>query len=286
MHKTATTHLQHSLGGSSEALVAAGVRYYGPDYLRLRGRTVQKMFGLGHGTVPRRSAADQIAFLVKDGHRVVLSEENVSGQLIAEAGALAQPLYATAGGTVAELAEKLSAEGIPLDLFVSLRSPASFVTSCYSQALLAGKFPAPTEFAALNRPTSIDWTGLIGSLASIPGVRALHVWRYEDYRQVLPALLDKMVGPQAARGVELAKGMLNQGLSARALDQLLEARENGNGWLTPARARKRFPVGPDAPPFGLFGPSELANDNERYAAQITRIAAMPGVTMIVPRGQG
>ena len=282
VHKTATTHLRFSLRDSREALVAKGVRYYGPDYLRLRGRSIPQVFGLGDRRQQRRSVGDQISFMAKDGNRILLSEENFAGQLIDGRGVITQPLYGTVAGQVQELADKLVAEGAALDLFVALRSPATFVTSCYSQALLGGHFSTPTEFATHNPPAMIDWVGFVRSLAGISNLRQMFVWRYEDYAAVLPKVLSRMLGADAAKEVALATAIANQGLSARALDSVLEAQANGNTWLSPARARKRLPVGPDSPPFGLFGPEELRRDRDRYASQIAQIAQISELTVIRP----
>jgi hypothetical protein len=290
VHKTATTHLQHSLRDSREALVAAGVRYYGPDSLRLRGRSIEQMFGLGKSGRQRRSVADQIAFLAKSGHRILLSEENFAGRPIDGNGAIVRPVYPLASERVRALAAKLAAEEVAFDLFLSIRSPATYVTSSYSQALLGGYFTAPAEFAARNPPTSIDWTGFVRSLAEIPHLRRFIVWRYEDYAAVLPEILNAMMGFEAASVVKLSTAIANQGLSAQALDRFLEARASGNASLTPAQARNRFPVGPNSPPFGLFGPEELKYDRARYEKQIASIAKISGVELLAPKvhhtGQG
>ncbi|MEL6685770.1 MAG: hypothetical protein AAFQ00_10775, partial [Pseudomonadota bacterium] len=83
-HKTATSHLQRSLLRAGDALAAAGVRYYGPDYFRLPGHSIQALFGFRPGTKgggAMRPAAEQLALLQQDGHRIVLSEENFIGPL-------------------------------------------------------------------------------------------------------------------------------------------------------------------------------------------------------------
>lgn len=286
VHKTATTHLQFSLGNSHEALLACGVRYYGPDYLRQRSRSIDQMFGLDQSGKARRSTTEQIAFLAKGDRRILFSEENTSGLLFDSQGDVLVPPYADCAGNVARLAERLDSAGVALDIYVALRSPASFLTSCYSQALMARNFRPPAEYVAHNRPSALDWTALVAALAALPHKRSLHVWRYEDYKEIFPQIVVAMAGPEAGAVVSPVDGVVHQGLSARALDALLEARDTGSGWLTPLRARRLHPVGPDSPPFVLYGPEEIRRDEARYAAQIASIAAMPGVSMIAPRGQG
>lgn len=236
VHKTASTHLQYTLRNSSEALIEKGVRYYGPDFLRLRGRSIEQMFGLGTSPSPRRSTADQIAFLAKGDGRILISEENFFGPLLERNGKGLVPPYSGGERAVAELAGLLAAEGSPLDLYFAIRSPASFVTSRYSQILLSGTFLSPEDYAAMAKPEGIDWAEMVAALASVPNNRSLYVWRYEDYARILPSILSAMVGSEAAGSVAPAETVVNPGFSAIALRRYLVARERGNKWLTPARA--------------------------------------------------
>ena len=158
---------------------------------------------------------------------------------------------------MAELAGLLAAEGSPLDLYFAIRSPASFVTSRYSQILLSGTFLSPEDYAAMAKPEEIDWAEMVAALASVPNNRSLYVWRYEDYARILPSILSAMVGSEAAGSVAPAETVVNPGFSAIALRRYLVARERGSKWLTPARARGRYPVGPDSPPLALFNAEEL-----------------------------
>ncbi|MGB1209735.1 MAG: hypothetical protein ACPG7W_11160, partial [Paracoccaceae bacterium] len=77
VHKTATSHLQRSLLRASDSLAAHGVRYYGPDHLRLPGRSLPTLFGFRTDrAAPKRPPEEQVALLRKDGRKIVFSEEN------------------------------------------------------------------------------------------------------------------------------------------------------------------------------------------------------------------
>jgi len=177
-HKTASTHLQASLNAAALDLAAAGVRFYGPDYLRKQGRTLPQMFGLAEAEA-RRPAPDQARFLAKDGHRIVLSEENFCGPLHDGRGQMAIPLYPLAEARVGALVHALNP--LPVDLFVAIRDPARFVTSAYSQMLMGGHVMPFRAFRAANPFRRIGWAALIGRLRAVPGLRSLTVWQYEDY---------------------------------------------------------------------------------------------------------
>jgi hypothetical protein len=156
------------------------------------------------------------------------------------------------------------------------------VTSRYSQIVLSGTFLSPEDYAAMAKPQGIDWAEMVAALASVPNKRSLYVWRYEDYGRILPSILSAMVGSEAAGSVAPAETVVNPGFSAIALRRYLVARERGNNWLTPARARGRYPVGPDSPQLALFNAEEYRHDTERYENQIARIRSIPGVTLIQP----
>jgi len=106
-HKTASTHLQHALKAHEEQLIDAGVRFYGPQYLRERDRSIPQMFGVGTAATTGRSAPLQLEFLAKDADRVILSEENFLGKLFDERGVVGEQLYPLADMRINGLSQRL-----------------------------------------------------------------------------------------------------------------------------------------------------------------------------------
>jgi len=279
-HKTASTHLQASLNAAALDLAAAGVRFYGPDYLRKQGRTLPQMFGLAEAEA-RRPAPDQARFLAKDGHRIVLSEENFCGPLHDGRGQMAIPLYPLAEARVGALVHALNP--LPVDLFVAIRDPARFVTSAYSQMLMGGHVMPFRAFRAANPFRRIGWAALIGRLRAVPGLRSLTVWQYEDYSATFGQIVSGLVGADAAAVVAPQARHAHRSLSARAVRATLASHKAGDAGDLALIARNRFPASSDGSDrFDPFSPDDHAASERLYAAQVAKIAAMPGVTLLSP----
>jgi hypothetical protein len=116
---------QRCLSKASEGLAAEGVRCYGPQYFRQLGHAIHGLFGLRASSNPkvaRRSPADQLAIMRKDGHRLVLSEKNFIGPLNDPEGQPVVKRYGQAGAHLTSLVLALDQE---LDVFICVHHPAA-----------------------------------------------------------------------------------------------------------------------------------------------------------------
>lgn len=281
-HKTATSHLQRCLSKASEELAAEGVRYYGPQYFRQRRHAIHGLFGLRTGTNPkvaRRSPTDQLAIIRKDGHRLVLSEENFIGPLNDPQGQPVAKRYEKAGAHLTSLAHAIDHD---LDIFVSVRRPTAYLNSAYCQMLLGGLILPFDVYKAHNPLSSIDWFELIGQLRAVKGVGQVVVWRYEDYTQVYPKIIAGLVGQAQLPHIPWVKRTINEGLSAAAVAQVLADSADEDAAQLGYTARGALPVGADYPAFDGYTAAEHAAGDEVYLAQLAAIAALEGVTILRP----
>lgn len=283
-HKTASSHLQRSILEHREELIAADIRAYGPEYLRDRGRSIPALFGLSPWrgrSVPRRAPLEQLAFLAKDGTRVLLTEENFLGALINRDGGLALPLYHDAAERVAALVEALP--GVTIRLFMGIRAPDRFLESAYSQTLFAGQFQQPDAFAAAHPVQVVDWLGIFQRLSDIEGLAEITVWRHEDYHLLFSAIMRRMLRWSMGRQIRPIDETIHAGLSARALQEVIaDAAEGKVGDLAVA-ARRRFPVGPEYPRFSLYSEKERQAAQDDYDRQVAAIRKLPKVTVLRPK---
>ena len=280
VHKTATSHLQDALGTAREAMRADGVRYFGPEEFRLPGRAIPALFGLrSKTTAPHPPAVARLARLATDGHRVVISEENFIGSLNPANGVREKPRYATAARRLNGLAEAM---GQQMDVFVALRRPTTFINSAYCQSLFGGNFGPVATYLAQNGPADVDWHTMIKDIADAPHIRQIIVWRYEDYASLFKPIMQALVGAQAASHLMPAERRINRGLSAAAVADVLHRQRHGAIDLPATEARSMLSVDHGYPAFDAFTAEEHAASEAAYAAQIERIAALPGVTVLRP----
>ncbi len=281
-HKTATTHLQKTIKRATDPLAAEGVRFYGPEHFRLPGRSIPALFDLKTrkpGAAARRSPAEQLEALVKDGHRLVISEENFIGPLNSPKGVGLGQRYRTAGDKLARFAARV---GQPVEVFLGVRRPTGFMNSAYCQMLLGGHVQPLAVYLRRNPLTSVDWQDLVARIRATPGVGKVTVWRHEDYNALFGRIVAAMLGEGPARHVPEVNRAINAGLSAAAVAEILHRSEVSDQPAIARRARMLLPVEAGYPPFDAFTAEEHAASDQRYAAQIAAIAAMPDVTLLRP----
>ncbi|SEN77062.1 hypothetical protein SAMN04488003_13414 [Loktanella fryxellensis] len=288
-HKTATTHLQHSLHGARRLLVRNGIRFFGPMDLRQLGQRLEARFNLPFN--PRKSVADLrpapdvLAEMMGDGTRLVVSEENFIGTLFDKRYPgplhnLPQPLYSDAQARLAALTGAIAPQG-GIEVCIGLRDPAGFLNSAYGLVMQAGSTVPLDRFKRRNPVPDIDWVDLVRRLAATPGVAHVTVWRYEDYRAVFAQVMAVLLGA-GAPPVSPVAHRVNRGLSAAAVAFIQEHRAIATEGPLWHLARETYPVGPDHPPHDGFSPKEKAASQKQYAAQWHAIGALPGVTRIRP----
>ena len=274
-HKTATTHLQHSLIAARVPLWEAGIRTYLPPQLRGAGQSLEERFDL---PINRKVAgdgpgADEVrARLIGNAQRLVVSEENFIGVLQTRRGRVRLPLYPRARQRLAMLIAALApAQGV--DLCFAVREPAAFLNSAYGQVLMGGQRVEPQAFKAANPLGAVDWVDIVTRLRATPGVNRLTVWRHEDYGTLFPAVTAALLGRTDVPVPPVAE-VIHPGLSGAAVRHVLAGAGGG------LAARARFPVGADHAPFDAFDTEERNLSRDFYAAQMAEVAALDGVTLL------
>jgi hypothetical protein len=275
-HKTATSHLQRCLANASEDLVAQGVQYFGPQFFRQPGQSVRAVFGLRKGADAQRDAPARLRSLADGADHVVLSEENYIGPLNDPAGKGLSQRYPDAGGHVGALAQAL---GQDVDVCVGIRQPTTFVNSAYCQMLLSGQVQDFAAYRAANPQTGVDWPAIITDMRQTEGVGCITVWRFEDYVPLFPKIVAALVGAQAGACVPQVRRKINVGLSAAAVENLLQHTAPPDSTVG-HKLRGTMPVKEGQPAFDGFTAAEHAASAVVYANQIAAISAMKDVTVM------
>lgn len=280
-HKTATTHLQRSLLSQQQALIDAGIRYYGPANLRRTGKGLGDIFGLNVYTKPpepTRNRADQADFMFKDGHRLILSDENFIGALHDKQGNIIAPLYPNTAERIAALASAVGAG--PMDVCIGLRNPASFLKSAYSQALMGGLPITFSDYLSKNPLDQIYWPGLVARVRSAAGVGRVTVWAFEDYKWRFHDICSALMGDLVNMRIVPIPDHVHRGLSEAAVARVLSRSGADDPRDVAAKARDTYPVSDEYPAFDPFASSDKAASEAEYAAQLAAIDQIDGVTIL------
>lgn len=286
-HKTATTHLQHTLEANVALLKEAGVQYRGPRDFRGEGRTLQNRFGLltEGGAATAHDPIRELADLAAGAQRLVISEENIAGPIWQRKGGEASPLYPRADAHLEKLLPQFG--GRPLSLFFSVRNPADFISSTYAQALLGGRIQPFETFTKGMELSQVRWSNLLRRLTLLPDVTEVFVWKYEDYSKIQVRMLRKLLGWKLGPRVVPITGRVHQGMSAEAVARVLALGDNAPKTRKERRAmvhalREEYPTGEARGRFSPWGAEARAVAAKSYEDDLAEIAAMEKVQIIHP----
>ena len=278
-HKTASSHIQHSLLGSQEALGGLGIAVIGPKIMRQDLTPFSQLLRDGMTPAVVRAGADGVlAHHGGSADTVVLMDENILGGTDRKMLMRKSRLYPWAPRRVARLLELF--DGHEITLAIATRNPATFLPSCWSESLHHGRYDDFDSFVQGFDPTNKVWTGLIDRVQDTCPDLNLALWRYEDYAELGQSLFARLLKPQAAEVVTLDPQVRRAGLSQRAADwfQAQSTRDKD----TVQEARKRFPkTGPDSA-FCPWTTDELATLTRCYKRDLARLADRKRVTLLHP----
>lgn len=278
-HKTASSHLQHSLLGSEAALQELGIAVIGPKTMRQDLTPFSQLLRDGMTPEVVRSGAD--GFLQHyggDADTVVLMDENILGGTDRRMLMRKTKLYPWAPRRVARLLELF--EGHDIQLALSTRNPATFLPSCWSESLLHGRYDDFAEYMRGFDPTRHNWTALIKRITqTCPGLN-ITLWRYEDYTELGSSLFGQILKPGAETVVQLDPKIRRAGLSQHAAEWFQTQAARGKD--TVQEARQRFPkTGPESA-YLPWSAGELAKITASYEQDLVGADGHDGVILLKP----
>ncbi|KGJ05874.1 hypothetical protein SAMN04487972_1386 [Paracoccus halophilus] len=281
-HKTASSHLQHSLALASDELRRAGIFYAGPT--ALRGDELPLADALSsRRRQPARMVRDRLAPARETFPEILLSEENILGrtgrQWICGGSGL---VYPAASYRVRRMIA-LAAAG-PATLFLGIRDPASFYVSTFALQFSEGREVDFETYLNGRDPARIGWAGLIGRLGAIDSVARIVVWRYEDYPALRPQLLARLLPPGLAARVP-DPPPVNESVTQPGYDWFVSRALNDSEIdlrVLARRARLRFRRADGHPPLRPLPDSDYQRSREFYARQVARLRRLPKVEFLEP----
>ncbi len=106
-------------------------------------------------------------------------------------------------------------------LMLAIRNPTTFVASSYGETIRSQGFLSFKDYRREMKPKEMSWLDLVHRIKSaMPGLDLL-VWRFEDYRKVLPELIS-YVNTSDPEEIDYSEssGVVRPGLSQKAIDEI------------------------------------------------------------------
>lgn len=282
-HKTASSHLQQSLLDAGAALAAHDVALVPPKAVRADLTPVSAL--VRDGISPEIGQAAGAAFLSLHGGTaatVILMDENILGSTDRKMLMRKTRLYPWAHHRLGRIISLFTGHDIEIGL--AIRSPATFLPSCWSESLHHGPYEPFRRYIKNIDPLALSWSALADRLHEAAPQTRMIAWRYEDYPALFPQLTTRLLGPAASTQVTPVDRVMRPGLSAEAADWL--ARETTPDKDAVLAARKRFPKKDGAPGLDPWKPADHAAMTRAYTADIADLAAKPHVDLITPESPG
>jgi hypothetical protein len=278
-HKTASSHLQHSLIGAQDSLRDHGVAVIGPKAMRQDLTPFSQL--LRDGMTPEIVTAGANGFLehyAGQADTVVLMDENILGGTDRKMLMRKSRLYPWAPRRVSRLLQLF--EGHRVEFAMAVRNPATFLPSCWSESLHHGRYATFREFLQDFDPSKGIWSGLIDRIQAVAPEARLTLWRYEDYEALNTALYASLLKPDVANLITPDPTIRRPGLSALAAEWF-QAQPNRDK-ETVQEARKRFPkTGPDTA-YIPWNEEERVTITRAYDRDIAKLTKRDDVSVLLP----
>lgn len=284
VHKTATTHLQHSVRRIEQDLLDADRIFLGPDSLRDAPLDLRALLNRPQATPKRATLARDLLRSLRDEHAALtLSDELILGglgreRMLADDGSF----YRDAQMRLGNLLDLLGTRDV--DLFLALRAPASFVTSVHGELTRQGGAGSLQDYLGDFDVGTAQWQPLVMRLLSVMGQGRLTIWRFEDTGRVRDRLLTRMLGAELAALVPNPPP-LRVGLSAAAYRHLEKAGQGASQDDRRRQAEMALRQHPQRRPdqrLRLLDDAVHDRSAATYDRDCDRIAALPQVDFLRP----
>ncbi|THH34454.1 hypothetical protein E4Z66_18670 [Aliishimia ponticola] len=267
-HKTATTHIQATMRDQRDMLADQGTAVILPS--DLRGRHGLHRLGGKHPDEQARLERENRTKLL-DALELCASTPGLRQITLSEEGILGSPRECLTAGHILPFLEP-NLRSLPTELdhpnvtvIFAVRDYGSFFSSCFTTTLRRGKLFDAEHLKPLLRTLPNRWEHVLHDIrAALPRAR-LKIWRHEDFAKVAPQVFD-MLAPGMPLPPDGASKFQN--LSRDAVAHILRRNAPGASLKEPRkrirRARRRYPVTQDNPPFSLWNAEDAASLTAAY----------------------
>lgn len=177
-HKTASQHLV-SILDSNEALLDAEETVFYSTPIRALRHINEALKAIADGGDKSDITGQMLHALTygREAKRLLIVNPNVVGAVTRPFGK--ELFYPRTSGLIHQLHTLF--EGNDLQLFASIRNPATFIPSCYAECMLGASFSDYGTFLEEVNLHGLQWSNFLHRLQGKQSDIPLTVWRYEDY---------------------------------------------------------------------------------------------------------
>lgn len=211
VHRTATQHLRKMLAQNSDLLEEHGICVPAPEYAEKAFAHAVRQLKANEdiGTIN----AHLLSTLTQDKEykRIVMVDPNISGTLMRPIGK--EFFYPRIGTTISRIVTAL--ESLPMRLFVSVRNPATFIPSCYSNGIRTKPDVSFQHFVSESNLQGLRWSDFLHRAQMKKTDLGMTVWRYEDYPFIWRDVVQALTGIANREDLVGSIAPVNTGLSLR-----------------------------------------------------------------------
>lgn len=294
-HKTATSHIQSTLGRNENMLRKKGVSYIHHRETRKELTVPCQLYvyeqqGLNYRTkytdaeLAEKTGAFFAEVLKDDPKRLILSEENMAGHCghCVKRGLL----YVWRDQLIETFARQFP---VPVkEVHLGIRNYADFFASAYIEYLRSlgpGRFidePTMRKRVLEHMPS---WHKALKAVMVAFPQASLTVWTFEDFRHLDTRVLANLIGPEIDVGKLKPPNNKNKRPSAsgRAVAELLQLihREGVESAMAQrVELQEKFPRGPEFGGYDPWTPRERAHLSKIYERDIEAIRNDPDIEML------
>lgn len=284
-HRTASTHLATMITDNSDLLIKQGIGYV-PQKLAVKtiGRAQKALSG---GTDLQTVQKEMLNTLTQGQklEKLVIISPNILGVVTRPFGKAL--FYPRTSALINQLHGVF--KNIPIQLFLSVRNPASFIPSCYAESSLSASFSEFDDFITEVNLPDLKWSSLLhraqGKQAKIP----ITVWRYEDYpyiwRDVVQAITGVINGQDLVGTTERVSSSITLH-GAQLLYRYIEnhpPRTRGSFAKTKKVFLEKFPSSPNELVGPNWAPDLVKTLTNNYEDDWYYIERMDAIQTIQPR---
>lgn len=277
-HKTASTHFHRLFLRNSKLCAAHDLAV--PKKEPIRRLLTKKL--VAHVDVDTLNPSAALAEMAEGHGNLFISDENIIGV----PGGLFRKgqMYSNAQKKLERLNTVLASVDTT-EVLLAVRHPASFVASSYGEYMRRSGYLTFEEYLHGMQIENIRWADLVKRAQAAMPDQPLVVWAFEDYRALVPRLLNRVLGvaEDTATDYKELETVVRPGMSHRAMQEIEKLCAETTGDVSTEALEAvvaAYPKSKTEPAPQVWTPEQRETLDALYARDLEAIGKMDGVELL------